>query len=199
MNYDFITIAKVISPLITLIIGALIRHYSERRSKLISYIGHVSTFSLNDESRTLVFTHSIIVRNAGRKTATNIRLGHNVMPPNVSLYPNIPYKIEKYTRGRSEIVIPQLVPKEQVTISYLYFPPTTLNLINSYTKSDEGFAKTYKCNSYASASKVCFVNCLVFNVCWCIIPDLLAYKACYIHNMKSQFRPSHHVKDILSI
>ncbi len=141
MNYDFITIAKVISPLITLIIGALIRHYSERRSKLISYIGHVSTFSLNDESRTLVFTHSIIVRNAGRKTATNIRLGHNVMPPNVSLYPNIPYKIENTPEGASEIVIPQLVPKEQVTISYLYFPPTTLNLINSYTKSDEGFAK----------------------------------------------------------
>jgi len=141
MNYDFITIAKVISPLITLIIGVLIKHYMERRSKIISYLGHVSSFTLNDENRTLVFTHSIIVRNAGRKTATNIRLGHNLMPPNISLYPNIPYRIENTTGGASEIIIPQLVPKEQVTISYLYFPPDTWNKINSYTKSDEGFAK----------------------------------------------------------
>lgn len=141
MNYDFIAIAKVLSPLITLIIGALIKKYTERRSKIISYLGHVSSFTLSDENRTLVFTHSIIVRNAGRKTATNIRLGHNVMPPNVSLYPNIPYRIENAPEGASEIIIPQLVPKEQVTISYLYFPPVTWDKINSYTKSDEGFAK----------------------------------------------------------
>jgi len=63
------------------------------------------------------------------------------MPPNISLYPNIPYIIENTTGGASEIIIPQLVPKEQVTISYLYFPPDTWNKINSYTKSDEGFAK----------------------------------------------------------
>ncbi len=37
MNYDFIAIAKVLSPLITLIIGALIKNYTERRSKIISY------------------------------------------------------------------------------------------------------------------------------------------------------------------
>ena len=141
MKYDFVAIAKIISPLITLVVGVLIKHYTERRSKIISYLGHVSAFTLNDANRTPVFTHSIIVRNAGRKTATNIRLGHNVMPPNVSLYPNIPYKVENTQEGASEIVIPQLVPKEQITISYLYFPPTTWDKVNSYTKSDEGFAK----------------------------------------------------------
>lgn len=31
---------------------------------------------------------------------------------------------------------------EQVTISYLYFPPLLWSQINSYTKSDESFAKT---------------------------------------------------------
>lgn len=39
-------------------------------------------------------------------------------------------------------VIPKLVRNEQVTISYLYFPPLLWSQINSYTKSDEGFAKT---------------------------------------------------------
>ena len=141
MNFHIEAIAKLISPLITLIISVIIKHYTERRSKVISFIGHVSSFTLNNEERTPVFTHSIIVRNAGRKAAQNIRLGHNVMPPNVTVFPKIQYQIENTPEGASEIVIPILVPKEQVTISYLYFPPVTWDKINSYTKSDEGFAK----------------------------------------------------------
>ena len=141
MNFDIVTIARLIAPLITLIIGAIIKHYTERRSKIISFIGHVSSFTLNNEERTPVFTHSVIVRNAGRKAAKNIRLGHNVMPPNVTVFPKIQYQIDNAPEGASEIVIPILVPKEQVTISYLYFPPITWDKINSYAKSDEGFAK----------------------------------------------------------
>ncbi len=43
-----------------------------------------------------------------------------------------------------EIVIAKLVPEEQVTISYLYFPPLVFGEIHAYTKSDEGFAKILK-------------------------------------------------------
>jgi hypothetical protein len=43
--------------------------------------------------------------------------------------------------GGAEIVIPKLVPSEQVSISYLYFPPLLWSQIHAYTKSDEGFAK----------------------------------------------------------
>jgi hypothetical protein len=32
------------------------------------------------------------------------------------------------------------VPKEQVSITYLYFPPLLWNQVNSYTKSDEVLA-----------------------------------------------------------
>ena len=41
-------------------------------------------------------------------------------------------------------VIPTLIPDEQVTISYLYFPPTTWDKINGHIKSDEGFARVVK-------------------------------------------------------
>lgn len=139
--FDFETVAKIGSPLVTLIVGAFIKHYSEKSSKVLSYIGHVSAFTLQDEKKSAVFTHSVIVRNAGRRAATNVRLGHNVLPVNIRVEPQINYKVETNPEGAAEIVIPILVPKEQVTISYLYFPPTTWQQINSYTKSDDGFAK----------------------------------------------------------
>ena len=40
-----------------------------------------------------------------------------------------------------EILIPQMVRSEQITISYLYQPPLTFDQVNTYAKSDEGFAK----------------------------------------------------------
>lgn len=141
MNSDADTIAKIIGPLLSLLLGAVVKHYFEARAKVVSFIGHVSSFTLQDQQRTVVHTHSVVVRNAGRKTAHNVRLAHSVLPPNVTVYPPVQYAIERNPEGASEIVIPVLVPKEQVTISYLYFPPLTWNQVNASTKSDEGFAK----------------------------------------------------------
>lgn len=134
-------VLKLISPIITLIIGSLIKYYAEERSKLISFIGHVSVFKLQDEQKTQVFAHSIIVRNAGRKAARNVKLVHNVLPLNISMFPPIQHSVERNPDDSGEIVIPVLVPKEQITISYLYFPPLTWDRINSITKSDDGLAK----------------------------------------------------------
>lgn len=141
MTFDTEIIAKILAPLLSLIVGAIIKHYSEARANVVSFIGHVSSFNLQDEKRTVVHTHSVVVRNAGRKAAHNVRLAHTVLPPNVTVYPPVQYTIQQNPEGASEIVIPILVPKEQVTISYLYFPPLTWNQVNASTKSDEGFAK----------------------------------------------------------
>ena len=64
-----------------------------------------------------------------------------MLPINITVYPPVQYSIERNPEGAGEIVFPVLVPKEQVTISYLYFPPLLWNQINVNTKSDEGFAK----------------------------------------------------------
>lgn len=138
---DLETVAKIASPIVTLIAGSVLKNYAEKSPKLLSYIGHVSSFTLQDEQKSFVFTHSVIVRNAGRKSATNVRLGHHFLPTNLRIEPQINYTIETNPEGAAEIVIPTLVPKEQVTISYLYFPPRTWDQINSYTKSDDGYAK----------------------------------------------------------
>lgn len=141
MTIDIEAIAKIAAPLISLVFGAIIKRYTEARARLVSFIGHVSSFTLQDEQRTIIHTHSIVVRNAGRKAAHNVRLAHTVLPPNITIYPAVQYTIQKNPEGASEIVIPVLVPKEQVTVSYLYFPPLTWNQVNASTKSDEGFAK----------------------------------------------------------
>lgn len=141
ISVDPDTLAKLLAPIITLIGGAVVKRITEARSKVISFIGHVSSFTLQDEKKTVVFTHSVVVRNAGSRAATNVRLGHNVFPQNITIFPSVQYSVATNPEGKSEIVIPTLVPKEQVTISYLYFPPLTVANINSYTKSDEGYAK----------------------------------------------------------
>ena len=43
--------------------------------------------------------------------------------------------------GGRDIVIPTLVPGEQITISYLYFPPVTVAQVNAGIKCDQGFAQ----------------------------------------------------------
>lgn len=141
MTFDVDTFAKVVSPLLSMMVGAVIKHYAEARAKVVYFIGHVSSFTLQDEKHTIVHTHSVVVRNAGRKAAHNVRLAHTVLPPNVTVYPPVQYTIEQNPEGASEIVIPVLVPKEQIIVSYLYFPPLTWNQVNMNTKSDEGFAK----------------------------------------------------------
>lgn len=139
MNLDIVT--KIASPIVTLLLGAAIRHYAEDRARLVSFIGHISSFKIQDKAGTVIHTHSVIVHNVGRRAAHNVRLAHSVLPPHVTIHPSVQYTIEQNPEGAQEIVIPVLVPKEQVTISYLYFPPLTWNQINSTTKSDEGFAK----------------------------------------------------------
>jgi hypothetical protein len=134
-------IAKIAGPTLSLAAGAVLKNYTEARSRVVSFIGHVSAFTLQDEQHTVVHTHSVVVRNAGRRAARNVRLTHGVLPLNVTIYPPVQNSIEHNSDGSGEIVFPVLVPKEQVTVSYLYFPPLLWNQINSATKSDEGFAK----------------------------------------------------------
>jgi hypothetical protein len=142
MNIDWDLVIKIGIPLVTLFLGRFLDQILTKRPKLISYLGHVSSFILNNpQNKTQVYTHAIVIRNAGREAANNVRIGHNFLPPDYQIFPSVPHSVVNPPTGGSEIVIEKLVPSEQLTISYLYFPPLTWDRINSYTKSDEGFAK----------------------------------------------------------
>ena len=137
-------LAKIAGPIISALIGGAIKIYAEGKSSLISFIGHVSAFTVANEERTVIHTHSVVVRNAGRKVAKNVRLTHAVLPLNITVYPPVQHSIERGPDNSGEIIFSVLVPKEQVTISYMYFPPLLWSQINSTTKSDDGFAKIIK-------------------------------------------------------
>lgn len=138
MTIDWNIVATIASPIVALFIGAFLNHLLENRAKVVSYLGHVSGIRLKSEHH--VNTHSVVLRNAGRKTANNVRLGHNILP-DFQIFPDIEYTVRDLPGGAKEILIPTLVPKKQITISYLYFPPLTWDQINTHLESDEGPVK----------------------------------------------------------
>jgi hypothetical protein len=83
LNLDPEVIAKVAGPALSLIVGGLVKHYVEARSKVVSFIGHASAFTLQGENPMAIHTHSVVVRNTGRKAAKNVRLIHAVLPINM--------------------------------------------------------------------------------------------------------------------
>ncbi|MBE3139413.1 MAG: hypothetical protein IMZ53_02405 [Thermoplasmata archaeon] len=140
INWDLV--AKIAIPLITLVLGIILNKWFEDRPKLISYISQ--TFGIYTKapngSNLMVHTHSVVVGNVGRKSATDVRLGHSELPA-FQILPSIDHSVKDLPDGSKEIVIPTLVPKKQITINYLYFPPLTFNQINTYTESDQGSAR----------------------------------------------------------
>jgi hypothetical protein len=142
MKIDWPLVISIVIPILTLFVGAAINRVLERRVKLITYLGHTSVFTVQPDPQTTnyIHTHAIVIRNAGGLPAHNLRIGHHVLP-NFYIFPSVSHTVEEIPKNGKDIVIPVLVPGEQITVSYLYGPPLIWNQINSQTKCDEGFAK----------------------------------------------------------
>ncbi len=89
----------------------------------------------------MAHSHAIVVKNTGKRSAKNVRIDHEIFPFSYRLMPPVSHTVNYGQDGSAEILIPVLVPGEQVTVSYLYFPPLTWHRINAWVKSDEGMAK----------------------------------------------------------
>jgi hypothetical protein len=59
----------------------------------------------------------------------------------VSVFPEVRYTTDVLPGGSTDLVFSTLVPKQQVTISYLYFGPLTVDQIHAGVRSDEGYAR----------------------------------------------------------
>jgi len=135
-------LATIAAPVIALFVGAWVNRRFETRPILLSYFSHVGAFTHRPPQGQpiAIHTHSVVLRNAGRRSATNVRLRHNVLP-DFNIWPNLAYTVEDLPGGSREILIPRLVPGEEITISYLYFPPLTVAQIHAGIKCDQGFAQ----------------------------------------------------------
>jgi len=143
VQFDWLVVATIAGPLLGAIVGAALVRMLERRPNVITWLGHASAVQITPAQGPpgiWVNTHAVVIRNAGKIAATNIRLGHYHLP-NFGVYPNVQYQVNPLSAGGFEIVFPTLVPNEQITVTYLYYPPVTWNQINTYTKSDQGMAR----------------------------------------------------------
>jgi hypothetical protein len=141
MRIDWVAVATVAAPVIAIFVASW---WERRGTRLIAYYSHVATIggAFPDGSRLDVNTHSVVLRSTGRRPATNVRL-HHVTLPLFNIWPNIVHNVPPLPNGQpgTDIVIPNLLPGEQITIAYLYFPPMTFNQINQGIRCDQGFAR----------------------------------------------------------
>lgn len=142
MSIDWNAVATIAAPIVTLFLGVWVNRKFENRPILISYFSHVSAFRyLPTGGQPMgIHTHSVVLRNAGHVSATSVRIHHNNLP-DFNIWPSVVHNVEMLQDGTRDIVIPSMVPGEQITISYLYFPPITVDQVNAGIKSDQGFAQ----------------------------------------------------------
>lgn len=145
MTINWMLVATISAPILAAFFGVWLNSWFENRPRLIVFYGHVSEFDVNPadsaQAPFKVHTHSVVVRNTGRRPAKNVRIGHAILPSNFKVSPIINHEVVDLPGGGKEILIPNFVPGKQVTVSYLYYPPLTWNQINTHVESDEGMAK----------------------------------------------------------
>lgn len=138
MNIDWSLVRQIALPTFTLILGKFIDDRFTKRPKLLTWFASSAAFNVAGERPVTLHVHALVIRNAGAKTAHNVRLGHHILPKDFTVSGNVNFNTTRNPNGSGEIVLPTLVSGEQVTISYLYFPPVLWSDIHAYTKSDEG-------------------------------------------------------------
>jgi hypothetical protein len=140
---DWTAIATIAAPVLALFLGVWVNRRFESRPVLVSYYGHVASFQHTPgpgQQAVYINTHSVVLRNAGRRPATNVRL-HHVFLPSFNIWPQLVHSVQTLPDGSQDILIPTLVPGEVVAISYLYFHPVTFAGVNAGIKCDQGFAE----------------------------------------------------------
>jgi len=136
-------IATIAAPIITFFLGIAWQRWLENRPVLISHYGHVASFVFHPAGAppAVINTHAVVLRNASRKPATNARLHHHGTVPDFTIWPQINYQVDQLPGGNQDILIPSLVPGQEISVSYLYFPPRTYQQVNAGIDCDRGGAR----------------------------------------------------------
>jgi len=140
MKIDWMLVATIAAPVLTLFIGAALNRLLERRPKLIAYFAHTSAFRIAGPNPVQIHTHGIVITNVGGRPAQDVRVRHYYLPE-FNVIPAVEHRVQDLPGGGREIVFPTIVPREQVSISYLYFPPLLFNQIHAGIRHSQGFAQ----------------------------------------------------------
>jgi len=148
LEFDLNAIAIIGAAVVSLLGTWLLRSYYEGRVRLVGYLLHSATVTVartSDREGVKLNIHTIVIRNRGRKTANNIRIGHSVPRSRIEdvfVWPPVSYWIEDTGDETFELILSTLVPNEQSQVTYVYFPPLTVDQIHAHLKSDEALGQT---------------------------------------------------------
>jgi hypothetical protein len=140
VDVNWPVLATIAAPILALFIGAALDRFLERKPRLVAYFAHTSVFRLPGPPPLQVHTHGIVIRNTGRKPATDVRVSHAVFPNNFNVFPDVEFEVKALPGGGTDLVFPTLIPGQQLSISYMYFPPLLYSQIHSGIRHKDGFA-----------------------------------------------------------
>lgn len=147
-HLDANAVATVIAALATAVLAGAFQLYAQSHPRIIYYFVHSSAVTLPAHAipavpavngapavvqvpQLALHTHVMVISNIGGKSATNVRLGHSQHVA-FAMYPPLYLSFQG-----NEICIPTLVPKEQITITYVYEPPLLATGVHTYQKCDQ--------------------------------------------------------------
>lgn len=139
MDINWTIVVDIVVPIFALIFGIVLTRILEHKAKVNYYLGHSSAFNIGTTNQ--LHTHSVVVANQGKKTAKGVKIIHDINPENFNVYPQREYEKTDLPEGGAEIKFSRLRPNEQVTVSYLYYPPVIWTQFNTVVKHDDGLAK----------------------------------------------------------
>jgi hypothetical protein len=88
MILDAEILTKLMGPSLATVVAVGLKFWSTGRPKLIAFIGHSSAHAVQETEKSFrVHTHALVLKNNGNKRATNVRLGHRIMPQHVTVHP----------------------------------------------------------------------------------------------------------------
>ena len=149
MGIDWIIVATITATIAAPLAALGVATFLRRPSRVTFYFSHASIHRVPAPpggQPLEVNTHSLVIQNTGWRPVHNVKLTHFLKPQSFTAYPDVKYRVSDLPGGGQEILFPSLVPKEQVTLSYLYYPPLIWSAIQGDIKSDEGFANNIQVN-----------------------------------------------------
>ena len=140
---DLMQVVTVVAPIIAGAAGYFGKRALDQRPRIVWFMASANSVTLGKggQQPVQINSHVVVIRNDGNLAAKDVRVRHDVFPPDFSVYPGIDYAPKTNPEGFTELHFPLIAPGQQINISYMYFPPTTWSQINCVVYSDTGFGK----------------------------------------------------------
>jgi len=85
MEFGLATFWKAASYVVMLVVGVYLKQWLERKPKLQYWLHSATGISIEDPNNPGAIlhpnTHTVVPQNAGKQSATNVRLGHTTAGP----------------------------------------------------------------------------------------------------------------------